>query len=137
MWIPESHREISSNLDTGILQGNQLQFGYWNPAGKLAPIWIPESCRKSGLRFGHGIGSNLPSYRKIGSDVNTEFQVPEYQSAGLGLYFEGGQFFDIWMTHQKLGEKGAQPLCLLTRAYGNINGNMASFLEYLDVQDSI
>ncbi|UZO02912.1 uncharacterized protein OCT59_021390 [Rhizophagus irregularis] len=65
------------------------------------------------------------------------FEGPEHQSAGLGLYFEGGQFFDIWMTRQKLNEEGAQPSCLLIRAYGNINGNMASSLEYLDVQDSV
>ncbi|UZN99556.1 uncharacterized protein OCT59_000823 [Rhizophagus irregularis] len=43
IWIPESRKEIGSNLDTGIPQGNRLQFGYRNPARKPAPIWIPKS----------------------------------------------------------------------------------------------
>ncbi|POG83184.1 hypothetical protein GLOIN_2v1761212 [Rhizophagus irregularis DAOM 181602=DAOM 197198] len=30
------YREIGSNLDTGILQGNRLQFGYRNPASKVS-----------------------------------------------------------------------------------------------------
>ncbi|CAB4466316.1 unnamed protein product [Rhizophagus irregularis] len=34
-------KEISSNLDTGIPQGNRLQFGYRNPARKSAPICHP------------------------------------------------------------------------------------------------
>ncbi|GBC25973.2 hypothetical protein RIR_jg17125.t1 [Rhizophagus irregularis DAOM 181602=DAOM 197198] len=34
-------KEIGSNLDTGILQGNRLQFGYQNPARKSAPICHP------------------------------------------------------------------------------------------------
>ncbi|UZO21017.1 uncharacterized protein OCT59_013424 [Rhizophagus irregularis] len=37
----QSYREISSNLDTGIPQGNRLQFGYRNPARKSAPICHP------------------------------------------------------------------------------------------------
>ncbi|CAB4459564.1 unnamed protein product [Rhizophagus irregularis] len=41
IWIPESRKEIGSNLDTGILQGNRLQFGYRNPARKSAPICHP------------------------------------------------------------------------------------------------
>ncbi|CAB5359622.1 unnamed protein product [Rhizophagus irregularis] len=36
IWIPESRREIGSNMDTGIPQ-----------VKKSAPNWIPESCKKS------------------------------------------------------------------------------------------
>ncbi|CAB4387492.1 unnamed protein product [Rhizophagus irregularis] len=34
-------------MDTGIPQGNRLQYGYRNPARKSAPNWILESRKKS------------------------------------------------------------------------------------------
>ncbi|UZO02911.1 uncharacterized protein OCT59_021389 [Rhizophagus irregularis] len=77
MWIPESHREISSNLDTRIPQENRLQFGYQNPAGKSAPIWIPESRRKlASIWIPKSRRKSAPiwipeSRREIGSNLDT------------------------------------------------------------------
>ncbi|PKK58515.1 hypothetical protein RhiirC2_796176 [Rhizophagus irregularis] len=44
---------------------NRLQFGYQNPAGKLAPNWIPESCRELALIW-------IPILQEIGSSMDAK-----------------------------------------------------------------